>query len=273
MGEWPTEMFKRLPLLYNEAIKYLGVGADDLEVLFVAHGDAYTDADPIQVAEFGKGKVLDGHIASFARCSGGGQGHETHELVAYYLANRVDTSSARNVFVFFVTDESAYDAVDPRHVSDHLGVSATGALGTASLFAELARRMHLHVILRRTDSYKPEPILNWWKATVGEEHVLQLSDARRVVDVILGTMASLLGQRERFESDLNTRLLPTAYGKQNIATVMGSIALVGRGTSSSPFRLPDGATQGNPDLLGGPDDGGPKRLPPPDGGTRSLLDD
>ena len=119
--------------------------------------------------------------------------------------------------------------------------------------------MHLYTILRKAECYNPQPIKAWWDSRLGGEFVLPLSDARRVADVILGTIASLTGQRGKFVQDLTGRQSPTRYGAQNVDTVMHSIAMIGKGTPSSPFRLPGG---------GGP----PALLPPNDGGTKSLLD-
>lgn len=260
MGAWPKEIFKRLPLLYTDVSRYLET--DDLEILFIAHGDARTDRNPIQVAQFGKGRVLDGYLTSFVSCGGGGQGTESHELVAYFIEKHVDLSSAQNVYTYFLTDEAACDDVSDRHVREYLGDSDVdrNLRSTKNLFGVLKRKMKIFTVLCETDCYDPTPIRHWWERTIGKEYVLHLSDARRVVDVMLCVIAKLTGQIALFESDLKTRQFSMPYGKKNVNTVMETVCLVGRGTPSDPFALPDGMGDDNQ-----------KALPPPNK-TRSLLD-
>lgn len=253
MDQWPSEIFKRLPLLFEEACKYMGT--QDLEILFIAHGDARTDDHPIQVAHFESGPKLDEHLTSFyTDCGGGGQGTESHELVAYYILTQTDTSSAQNVYTFFVTDEAGCDAIDNKHVCTHLdGKANSEFINTQDIFHALRRRMKIFTILREARFYNTARIKNWWVKTLEKEYVLPLDDPRRVVDVMLGVMAKLTGQINVFKNDLQTRQLPTRYGDQNVDTVMESILLVGKGSPSDPFDIPR-----NQALLDSP-------------GTRSLL--
>lgn len=236
MGEWPAEIFRRLPLLYTSASEYLGT--EDLEILFIAHGDMRSDSHPIQVGKIGRGPELDQVLASFNMNAfhGGGQGTESHELVMYYLLDRVDMSAAQNVFTFFLTDEAACDSLDERAVKEHLGGGLKkGSVDTHLVLEVLRRKCNVFTVLCETHSYNPEPIKRWWEKRLGREHVLPLSDARRVVDVMLGTLASLVGKKDRFEDDLKTRLLPTRHGSENVGTVMTAIDMVGKGSPSDPF--------------------------------------
>ncbi len=236
MDGWREEIYKRLPLFYHEASAYLGT--DDLEVLFVVHGDVRGDRYPIQIGKIGRGPELDLVLASFdmRRLSGGGQGSESHEVVMYYLARQVDFGQAQNVYTFFITDEAACDKVDERAVEEHLGLTMPeGSVDTKFVLAVLKRKMHLYAVLCETDSYDPAPIKEWWEKHLQGEHVLPLSDKRRAVDVMLGTMATLVGKQDRFVDDLKTRLLPTPHGAQNVHTVLTAITLVGKGTPTDPF--------------------------------------
>lgn len=235
MHEWPQEIFKRLPLLYVEAVKYLG--SDDLEILFVGHGDVRTDAHPLQVTRFGRGPELDTFLASFDRdCDGGGNGGESQELIAYYLADRVDTSTANQVYMFFITDEPGRDRIDPDDCQNHLGVPVkTGLEKTSAVFRVLGRRMSTYAILCATGSYDPAPIESWWKKMLGNEHIVRLDDSRRVVDVMLGTIAKATDQIDSFVDDLKSRQLGTKHGAVNVNAVLASIAFVGNGIPAAPM--------------------------------------
>ncbi len=252
MKKWPQEIFRRLPLFHADAVRYLG--GNDVEILFIVMGDAKTDRRPIQIARFGRGPELDTILAAFDfnDCGGGGNGHESHELVASYLQQRLDVSSARNVHAFFITDEPPFARVDAAECRTHLGFEPRAELRqTDALFAALRRKMHVHAVLCATGSYEPAPIEARWTELLGEEGVLRLDDHRRVVDVMLGTLAAVTGQVDRFTQDLKSRQLGTPHGAQNVRSVLASIALIGRGTPSSPHILPKGMTT---PLLPPPDD-------------------
>ena len=255
---WLKEIFRRLPLLYLDAVKYLGT--DDLEILFIAHGDVRGDKYPVQVARFGRGPELDLILASFElEGNGQGQGTESQEVIAYYILKQVDTSTAQNVFTYFTTDEAGCDQIDPRAVQQYLGITTDAGLReTANVFQLLKRRMRVFCILRKTPDYEPEPIRAWWESMLGVENVLHLDDPRRVVDIVLGTLATLVGQLAQFTMDLKMRQDGTRFGDANVATVMGTIAMVGAGTPSNPFRLGGGQQT-------------KKQLPSPTKAMKSLL--
>lgn len=229
MSRWLDEIFKRLPTLYIEACQYLGT--DDLEILFIAHGDVRTDNFPIQVAKFGREAELDQIIASFYRkCGGGGQGDESQELVAYYLSKQVDTSTAQNVYTYFITDEAACDTVDSDAVKEHLELPFDYELTqTKDIFSILQRRGKVFTVLCETNNpdYDAALIRRRWESNVGKDNIIPLNDSRRVVDVILGSVAKLTGQLAQFTQNLTMRQQGSQYAAQNIETVQKSIALIG----------------------------------------------
>lgn len=243
MGDNPAEIFRRLPLMFEEACKLLG--SRDLEILFVAHGDARTDQHAVQVTRFGAGSELDQMLTSFSlTCGGGGQGSETPELVAYYLLRQVDTSSAQNVYVWFVTDEAGCETLQSHLVRQWLELDLEPEYTqAATVFSALKRKMHTFVILFDTGAYRHEPdkqykIRPYWEQVLGSvEYIVPLNDARRIVDVMLGTIAVMTGQLALFTGALKSRQLPTVHGTHNVVTVLQSIALVGRGTPSAPHVL------------------------------------
>ncbi|OGL95413.1 hypothetical protein A2348_02080 [Candidatus Uhrbacteria bacterium RIFOXYB12_FULL_58_10] len=228
MHAWPGEIFKRLPLLYHEACAYLD--SDDLEILFIAHADAAGDEYPLQVARFGRGPELDPMLGAF-RIGGGGterDGCESHELVLYKLVRDVDTSSAVNVHAFFITDEAGRDALNETQVRAVFGRPVEGETrATKDLARQLLRRMNLWAVLCETGSYSPGPILAWWESLIGNDRIVPLNDHRRVVDVLLATLAKHTGQIDRFTTNMRSRQAGSRYAGQNVKTVMDSVAAVG----------------------------------------------
>ncbi len=262
MGDNPEEIFKRLPLMWQEAVTYLG--SDDLEILFICFGDARTDSHAVQVARFGREQELDQILSSFyMNCGGGGQGSETPELVAYYLLQQVDVSQARNVYTWIITDEAGCDRISAPLVRRWLDLDVPSDLMDAkSVFTLLSRRMNLFTILFDTGAYygaKADAIRPYWERMLpSPEAIVPLNDPRRIVDVMLGTIAAMTGQLALFTGQLKSRQLPTQHGTINVATVMKSIALVGKGTPSDPLHVPGAGTR--------------PLLPGPTAGTKSLLD-
>ncbi len=238
MHAWPGEIFKRLPLLYHEACAYLD--SDDLEILFIAHADAQGDAYPLQVARFGRGPELDPMLAAF-QIGGGGRerdGRESHELVMYKLVNEVDTSSAVNVHAFFLTDEAGRDVIDETEVRAVFGKPVTGELrATRDLAKQLLRRMNAWAVLCETGTYDPAPIRAWWETALGADRIVPLNDHRRVVDVVLATIAAHTGQLDKFALDLRSRQAGSLYANQNVRTVMASVAHVGTRGPRAPKQI------------------------------------
>ena len=262
MGDNPEEIFKRLPLMHSEATKLLGTS--DVEILFIAYGDARTDCHAVQVARFGRGPELDEMLAHFyLDCGGGNQGSETPELIAYYLLKQVDTSSARNVYAWFITDEAGCPKVNASQVTRELGLTLDREYEDAStVFDALKTRMNVFCILFDTGCYRNRPSVHarikpYWVDRLDTENVIPLNDPRRIVDVMLGSVAVITGQLDLFTANLMSRQMPTRHGTQNVQTVLGSISLLGN-KSTCTAKVISGA--GTKSLLAGKT------------GTKSLLD-
>lgn len=256
MAKWPEEILRRLPRLYQVACDYFGT--QDVDVVFIAHGDARTDSYATQVGKIGRGQELELTLASFRPCGGGGQGSETPEIVAAYLRDQLDVSSARMVYTFFVTDEAGCDRIAPDLAKRELGIDVHGReLDTIKVFQGLAKRMRTFTVLCSTNCYPDlqDSIRDFWERAVGKEHVLPLDDARRVVEVMLGVFAKTTGQLDRFTRDMSAWHGGTKHGVQNVQTVMGSIALVGGQLPGVPKILPRTGTRA---LLPPGDDDGKK---------------
>ena len=246
MAAWIDEIFDRLPLLYGETQKYLG---DDLEILFIAFGDE-AFGDPIQVTRFGRGKVLDYYLTTINRhCDGGGNGVESPEVVAYYIVQNVDTSSARNVYFYFVTDEGIPDQVKPGLINHGLGVAISETPSTKGVMDNLLLRGNVFAVLAKTHTFERCQPPRTWGQVLSPERLLILDDSRRVVDVMLAVMAKTTGQYAQFTADLKSRQGGTQHGEENIANVHQTIALVNDGSPKSPT-----IKAGTRRLLPGPDD-------------------
>ena len=121
MQSWPGEIFDRLPLFYKTLAQYRA----DVEVSFSVVGDAKWDDWALQVADFGKGTVLDDHLkALYAEGRGGPGLEESYGLWAHFMNTQVETPNAEKPILFLACDEMFYKTVDPAHIKKYLGVDS-----------------------------------------------------------------------------------------------------------------------------------------------------
>lgn len=264
MGDWRHEIFQRLALLFKESEKLLG---ESLEVIFTGFGDlAY--GDTFEVAPPGSGPELDQYLLALDKHeSGGGNMIESSEMPAYYVAHNVDTKSARNVFYFTITDEGFYPFIKESDVDATLGLRGGGE-DSAKILRDLKVRANVFTILAQTGTCN-STVQRQWKGAIGEENVVELDDARRVVDVLLGIIAKLAGQFDQFSKALDARQLGTQYGKVNVKTVQDALSKVIGAPGTPSVKV------GTKSLIVGVDPGLPAATAatpaPTPGGTKSLI--
>ena len=85
MSSWPSEIFDRLPLLYNTLSQY----RPDLEVSFAAFGEAGCDTWPLQTTTFAGGFDLEQLLGSLYGEGGGGDAPESYGLFAHWVNTHV----------------------------------------------------------------------------------------------------------------------------------------------------------------------------------------
>lgn len=238
LSEWRQDIFKFLPLLYKEAQSYMG---DDLEIMFIAYGDAKYH-DRIEVATFDRGQVLDTHLKSLYKdANGGGNAAESSELVAYFIHERVDTTSAKNVYTFFITDEPCQHMVSDTEVRANLGILLNPELrDSRTLFTSLLRRMELFVVFAETDSYpgRTQEFEDNWRGIVGPERVCPMPRSNLVIETMLAVVAKTTGQLQAYTQNYASRRAGTQYGAVNKSHVDRSIALVPGASSAVPNLAP-----------------------------------
>ncbi len=214
MGEWPAVMFSKLPYLELEGQEYLG---EDMEICFAAVGDAYAgDKYPLQARPFTKGLDLKAKLEELViEGGGGGQTTENYELAALYFARNVSLPNAIRPILIFIGDEAPYDFVDRVHAKNYAHVNLEGRLATKEIFEELKRKYAVYLIRKPYDisgtnrvSSTDERIHRQWRELLGDDHIADLPDAGRVVDVIFGILASETGRIEYFKEELEGRQLP-----------------------------------------------------------------
>jgi len=221
MGEWPGVIFSKLPYLDIEGKSYLG---PTMETSFGAIGDAHKgDTYPLQVRQFDKGQKLSDHLKALVIEGKGGNDHcESYELAALYYARKVQMPAAKGKpIMIFIGDEGLHDYVTKAMAAD-IHVRLTEArIDTPDIFKELTRKFSVYVVRKPYgDSYE-RIIHQQWEKLIGEDHVLMLPGADRVVDVIFGILAHETGKVDYFREELEGRQKP-----EQVATVYKSLQTI-----------------------------------------------
>ena len=233
MGDWPATIFSKLPYLEHEGKEYLG---EDFEICFMAIGDAYESNEryPLQVRPFAKGLELKDRLKELViEGGGGGQTTETYELAALFAAEKVSLPKAVKPIIIFIGDEQCYDAISPDHAEKLLGMKLEKSLSTEAVFKKLRDKYSVYLIRKpysvgsgNTVSAIDNRITNHWAKLVGEDHISNLPEAGRVVDVIFGILAKETGRIAYFENELEDRQLKDEDGKEKIDMVYKSLATI-----------------------------------------------
>lgn len=203
MATWPAEIFDRLPLLYQTLSQY----RPDLEVSFVAIGDATCDRFPLQVCDFESGVGLEDQLkALYPEGGGGGQQRESYELFAYYLLHHYRAPNAERPYLILYGDEGFYDRVNKAQVKHFVGDTIPRALNSKRLWSQVVEAWNLfHLRVPYGVGAQNEDIHAQWVDAIGEERIVMLDDPERAVDMALGLIARSWGEFEDFESNMRAR--------------------------------------------------------------------
>lgn len=202
MQHWPAEIFDRLPLLYQTLSQY----REDVEVSFVALGDATCDRFPLQVTDFRKGIGLEETLkALYGEGGGGGQAKESYELLAYSLLYKARCPEAARPYLILYGDEGFYEQVSPSIVKALLGDDLREPIDARRLWRAVAESWNVYHLRKPYGGQQEREILAQWQEVLGPERVLQLDDEKRAVDLALGLIARQWGHFDDFEKNMSAR--------------------------------------------------------------------
>jgi hypothetical protein len=226
MGDWPKTIFSKLPYLELEGKEYLG---DTMEISFSAIGDVFSDKFPIQVRNFVKGTDLEKELKSLIiEGNGGGTAQESYDIMARYYADNVDMPNAiRKPIFIFIGDEGLYTFLDREHAEHWAKTKVSDRQSVERVIQDLQGRYNVYIVRRPYNCNMNSPsdaekrIQKQWEALLGDDHVVSLPDASRVVDVIFGILAKETGRIDYFKKEITDRQKP-----EQIDVVMKSLKTI-----------------------------------------------
>jgi hypothetical protein len=257
MGEWPGVIFSKLPYLEFEGKEYLG---QDMQIAFAAVGDADKhDKYPLQVQPFAEGAKLKVSLEKLIiEGGGGGGGEESYDLAALYFARNCECPNAiRKPILIFIGDEGIYNYCAKESAEQWAKVKTDKRIDVGEVFKELTSKYAVYVVRKLYGGTEDNPssqdqaIRTQWVGYLGEDHVVNLPIADRVVDVIFGILAKETGRLNYFRKELEDRQGKDKGGKAKIEVVLKSLRTVHSpasikklpaGTGKSVTRRKTGAT-------------------------------
>lgn len=209
MARWPFEIFDRLPLLYNTLSQY----RQDLEVLFVAIGDARVDQWPLQVTEFAKGYALEQQLKALYGEGGGGDEPESYGLFAYWLNRqlKLESDPQNKPFLIVFGDAHMHPQVTTREIRSVLPKDKSQGCSALQEWARVTRNWNTWFLRRQ--GQPGDSIDRQWSAAMGHQQILHIQDEPRAVDMAMGLIARHWECLTDFQRNMSARQSKSAVKK------------------------------------------------------------
>ncbi len=201
MANWPFEIFDRLPLLYNTLAQY----REDLEVCFVAIGDAGCDRWPLQTTTFASGYDLEQLLGSLYGEGGGGDAPESYGLFAHWVNTHVSAPNAEEKPFLIVFGDAPMHPVTPRGQIEHyLGDATSDDVDSIAAWRHVCQNWNTW-FLRRPTGRPGDAVDDQWGRAVTEQKIFHIQDEQRAVDYAMGLVARAWGHFGDFQNNMRAR--------------------------------------------------------------------
>ena len=242
---------KTLPTFMAEARRF----APDVQVCFMAVGNAWTDRSPLQVGQFeSEATKIDRWLSALHLESGGGNLGESYDLAMYFVSRhtRVDAWEKRQKkgYVFFTGDEPPFAAVDSGLVSRIVGDTMQDRLDIYTVTEELQRKWHVFFLIPDAARAERDATGTTWDNILHEAAVVldRPADAAVVAALLVGLTEGAIVGAAAVGPYLET-IGVTGADRDRIATTVARYAeAVLRGPPAAPVRM--GVRERDPSIRG-----------------------
>lgn len=201
MASWPFEIFDRLPLLYNTLSQY----REDLEICFVAIGDAGCDRWPLQATTFAGGYDLEQLLGALYGEGGGGDAPESYGLFAHWVNTHVQVPQAGEApFLIVFGDAPMHPSVPHQQIARYLGDRTNGDVDAMAAWQQVCRNWNVWFLRRPTGRAGDEVDAQWSQAITAQK-IFHIEDEQRAVDYAMGLVARAWGHFGDFQSNMRAR--------------------------------------------------------------------
>ncbi|MEM7346165.1 MAG: hypothetical protein AAF485_18145 [Chloroflexota bacterium] len=201
MASWPGEIFDRLPLLFNTLSQY----RQDLEICFVAIGDAGYDNWPLQTTPFASGYDLEQLLAGIYGEGGGGDAPESYGLFAHWVNTHVQVPNVTETpFLIVFGDAPMHPTVPKDQISHFLGDNVRSKVDSLKAWQQVSETWNTWFLRRPTGRPGDRVDIQWGKA-ITEQKIFQIEDEQRAVDYAMGLIARAWGHFGDFQDNMRAR--------------------------------------------------------------------
>jgi len=201
MSHWPFEIFDRLPLLYNTLSQY----QENLEICFVAIGDAGCDKWPLQVTSFASGYDLEQLLGSLYGEGGGGDAPESYGLFAHWVNTHVTVPNTQEKpFLIVFGDAPMHPTVPKAQIEYYLGDKTRRDVDALKAWQQLGENWNAW-FMRRPTGKPGDRVDQQWAKAVGEQKIFYIRDEQRAVDYAMGLIARAWGHFGDFQDNMRAR--------------------------------------------------------------------
>jgi hypothetical protein len=196
-------VYDKLPMFYGE-IESKGY-LTDFDICICAVGDAKYDDYPIQIGTPAKGIEIDSWLEKIVlESGGGGNDHESYEIMAHYLANYCEFEKNAHPIVFFIADEKAEDIVSKRECED-LGIKCNHDYNP---WEALNKKFNNNVFVMLNKycgrTFRDDFTASWQKV-LPNQHTIRIPEEKAIIDLMLGVIAIQKEELEVYALDMKGR--------------------------------------------------------------------
>ncbi len=201
MASWPFEIFDRLPLLYNTLSQY----RENLEICFVAIGDAACDQWPLQVTTFAGGFDLEQLLGSLYGEGGGGDAPESYGLFAHWVNTHVEIPNLTETpFLIVFGDAPMHPKVPKNQIAHYLGDQVGRDVNALEAWQQVCQTWNVW-FLRRPTGRPGDRVDTQWGQAITEQKIFHIEDEQRAVDYAMGLIARAWGHFGDFQDNMRAR--------------------------------------------------------------------
>ncbi len=225
-------------------------GVEDPQLLFMAVGDAYSDAAPLQVGQFeSAAEKMDQWLTwSYLEGKGGAFGAESYELALYFAARHIEMDCwlqrQRRGYLFMTGDELPYPQVSRSQVRRLIGDELEEDLPLAPIVSEVEERFEPFFLI--PDQRRRAHCERAWRDLLGD-HVICMDTPEDTCRVASGLVALCEGAVRDLD-ELAERMKAMGVPRKRLGAVIRALTpfAASRALDSAPeprleeAPLPDG---------------------------------
>lgn len=239
MGEVPLSLAtKTLPTFMAEARRFV----PDVQICFMAVGNAWTDKSPLQVGQFESDAArIDKWLSTLHLEAGGGNLGESYDLAMYFASRHMRTDAwekrRKKGYVFFTGDEPPFSAVDAGTVERVVGDRMQDQLDIYQMTEELQRAWHVFFLIPDRERAVRYNTGTTWDNILHEASVVldRPEDAAIVAAVLVGLTEGAIQGAAAVATQLGR--LPEADRARIARTVSPYAEAILRGPLAVPTRM------------------------------------